>query len=146
MEKVYLKTMASVKKTILIKKKSAEPKVIVPPTKNIFAESLRNDKIFLEDKHVDPLEKPIKKSFISKTLKSTKQKPTLSREERLEMELNDKNNQINSLLSRQNELESSLALLKEFKLKQEENEKLIKRKNSLEDKLAITNKVRLKII
>ena len=144
MEKVYLKTMASVKKTILVKKKSAEPKVIVPPTKNIFAESLRNDKIFLEDKHVDPpLEKPIKKSFITRTLKSTKQKPTLSREERLEMELNDKNNQINSLLSKQNELESSLALLKEFKLKQEENEKLIKRKNSLEDKLAITNKVRL---
>ena len=122
--------------------------VVLPPPKNIFEKSLRNEKVFLED------EKPVKEvSFVhklpAKEVKTVARKTSssshvkISREELLEKQLLEKEDKINMLMNKLTKLEENFSSFVELaQKKNEENERLMREKQSLEEKLALAENLK----
>ena len=123
--------------------------VVLPPAKNIFEKSLRNEKVFLED------EKPVKEvSFVHRLpvkeansvvrRTSSSSQVRMSREELLEKQLLEKDNKINMLLDKLNSLEETFnSFAERAQRKDDENERLMREKQSLEEKLIMIENLKM---
>lgn len=107
----------TIRKSLLPKKIVLDQKVQTPPTKNVFEKSLRNDKVFMEDKLAEK-ENGIKRTVVPLRKSISRDRTAVfRREDLLEKELNEKNLKLKELQEKQTRLENEFIELRSFKLK-----------------------------